>query len=471
MTFRRVLAAQPITAAAVLGFALTLGVWLVAGYFFTHRISAARTRADTVTERYMAAQEQLSNVNSQILLGSVYIRDALMDAASLDHDARPIVEDTFNAVGSIMDRYIPVLDSADERDRIGRLHIEIDEFKRRMIAVLEKASAGSAQEARGLLRTQVVPKRETVIRMSEEVRALNRQRFVRQQTEIAAIYADSQRWFWSILTLAMAASFGIALVAVRHAGRLEHRLQQQAVSDARNAAELQRLSAKLITTQEEDRRTLARELHDEVGQAVTAIKVELAVAQRTILAAGLPGELLNSPRAIADGTLGTIRDLSHLLRPPLLDDLGLVQAIQLYVETFNRRHAIVVALDVATMTTRLPASVETAVYRIVQEALTNVARHARAQSARVSLAHGGQALTLVIEDDGTGFELSELNRIGLGIVGMRERAFQLHGTFSIHSNHSRGTRIVVMLPTAGRTAAAETGVPDSSLPPLAEAHE
>jgi len=469
MTVRPTLS-QPIRAAVLLGFALTLGVWLVAGYFFTNRIRDARTRADAVTQRYMAAQEQLSVVNSKVLLGSVYIRDALMEAATLDRNARSVVDDTFNAIDGTMDRYVPVLDSTVERERIARLRLELDEFKRRMIAALDRAGTGSAQEARVLLRTQVVPKREGVIRISEEVRALNRDAYVKQQADIAIIYADSQRWFWGILTLAMTASFGIALVAVRHAGRLEQRLQQRAVADARTADELQRLSARLIDTQEEERRVLARELHDEVGQAVTAIKVELVAVERAILRAGLPASLLKNPRAIADGTLGTIRDLSHLLRPPMLDDLGLALALQSYGETFSRRHDIEVALDVAAFDGRLRADLETAVYRIVQEALTNVARHARARHVRVLLRLADQVMSLSIEDDGTGFEPADVaHDRGLGIVGMRERILQLGGTFALQSRPGQGTRLEVSVPLIAPVQA----LPQLASPAsrLATAHE
>ena len=111
-----------------------------------------------------------------------------------------------------------------------------------------------------------------------------------------------------------------------------------------NTHDLQRLSAKLITAQEEERRTIARELHDEVGQVLTAIKVELALAQTAIEAAGVTPRVLDDARSIADGALQTVRDLSHLLHPSMLDDLGLRAAIDWYLRGFSRRHDIAVEL-------------------------------------------------------------------------------------------------------------------------------
>ena len=126
-----------------------------------------------------------------------------------------------------------------------------------------------------------MPKREGVIRVTEEAQALNRSAFVQQQNEIASVYRATQRRLWGSFGVAVLVSLGIALLAAVYVGRLEDRIHRQRVKEGENARDLQRLSMKLITAQEEERRVIARELHDEVGQALTAIKVELALAQRS----------------------------------------------------------------------------------------------------------------------------------------------------------------------------------------------
>ena len=456
---RRPTGAISITAAMLLGFGLTLVVWLVAGYGLTVRIQDTRRRAEAATARYLSAQDLLSTVNAEILLGSVYLRDALLEAGPPDGDAHQAVEATYDTVRRMLEAYVPVSDSATERDRVDRLRLEIDDFRRAMLEVLNTASVVSARRATILLRTQVVPKRAVVIRVSEEVRALNREAFIRQQAEVTEIYATSQRWFWVTLSLAIVASFGIALAALRYAGRLEGQLQRQLVVDAQNARELQHLSAKLITAQEEERRTIARELHDEVGQGLTAIKVELAVAQHAIQASGVDARVLNDARAITDGALATIRDLSHLLHPAILDDLGLVAAIDAYVSSFGHRHRIQMDLVQSGLTDRLSPDVETTIYRIIQEALTNVAKHARAARCRISLRRAGDRVTVTIEDQGVGFDASAPGRAGLGLVGIRERAHRLRGSLTIESAPGEGTRLTVDLPAPARQ-------PDADEPPM-----
>jgi signal transduction histidine kinase len=176
-----------------------------------------------------------------------------------------------------------------------------------MLGVLEGDTRLWATDARRLLQEHVVPKRDVVLRVSEQVQALNRSAFVQQQVSTAEAYRLTQRSVWRQLGVAVGISLAIALMATVYAGRLERHLRVQRGRDAQNTRDLERLSAKLINAQEEERRNIARELHDEVGQALMAVKVELAVAQRTIEANGASGQALIEVREIADGALQTVR--------------------------------------------------------------------------------------------------------------------------------------------------------------------
>ena len=262
-----------------------------------------------------------------------------------------------------------------------------------MLEVLESRSARGYEEARLLLQRRIVPQREVVIRASEEVQALNREAFVQQQDTVAEVYRVMQRRVWQQLGLALVASLGIALLASLYAGRLERQLRLQRARDAQNTDDLQRLSAKLITAQEEERRSIARELHDEVGQVLTAIKVELAVAQTAIEASGVSARVLEDARVITEGALQTVRDLSHLLHPAMLDDLGLAAALDWYFRGVSKRYDLRTEFQHEGMQERLAMETEVAAFRIVQEALTNVVKHARATSCRVALRRQGQRLT------------------------------------------------------------------------------
>lgn len=440
-----------IKAALVLGFSLTLGVWLFTGYQFTRRMSEVEAQTAAISARYLRAQERLSTLSAQVLLSSVYLRDALLepDAAALAQQ-RSRLEQIYDDLDEQLDAYVPVLDSAREREQVDRLRAEIASFRSTTRDVLGDTGARSPGEVRAVINSRVVPRRESVIRVAEDVRAFNRTAFLEQQRAIADLHEIADRRSWQWLGAALAVSLGIGLIATVYASRLEGRLQQQHALEAQNAQYLQLLSARLITAQEEERQNIARELHDEVGQVLTAIKVELALAQRQLAISGSAPGLLEELETIADNALKTVRDLSHLLHPSLLDDLGLPAAVDWYLQAFSRRTGIAVEMRQEGMTRRLAPAVELAAYRVVQEALTNVARHAQATSCRVTLRLSGDRVSVTIEDDGVGFDPGAVcamgERRGLGLLGMRERAAQLNGRFSVHSTRGEGTRVQLDLP-------------------------
>jgi signal transduction histidine kinase len=439
----------------LVGFGLTFGIWLFAGNYFLRRMGDIESRTAAVNVRYMQAQELLSDVRGGVLLASLSVRDALLDPKPNTAEYRRQVDEAFGAATQSLSQYVPVLDATEERERVERLRALIEEFRVTIIDVLATDSSRWPAEARELLRTMVVPKRQMVIRLSEAVQSLNRAAFVQQQREVATIYAANQRQLWQTLGVALVASFGVAALVALYAGRLQRRLQQQRSKESQNARELQDLSAKLITAQEEERRSIARELHDEVGQALTAIKVELAVAER-----GPEGDrrtaALQDARSIAEGALTAVRDLSHLLRPALLDDLGLAAAVEWFLRGFSRRHEVRTEFAQRGLEERLAPEIEVAAYRVVQEALTNVGRHARASTCRVSLERDGSTLRLTIEDDGIGFEEAGVAtgaaRPRLGLIGIRERASQLGGDAHVRSVPGQGTTLVVELPARARHA-------------------
>jgi len=463
---------RPIRAALFLGFGLVVVIWLFTGYYFTRRIADVESQAAAINARYARAQELLSTVRAQMLLGSVYVRDALLDGDPGVNEAyRRQVEAADRAVEQAMRQYVPVLDSAAEREQVARLHAEIYNFHRGLQQTLATEAARRPGEARELLRTQVMPRREEAISLSEEAQTLNRNAFIQQQSAIAAVYAGTQRRIWQSLGVALATSLSIALLAAWYAGRLEDRIRRQRERDVQTTQDLQLLSSKLLTAQEEERRSLARELHDEVGQALMAIKVEIAVAQR---ARSLPPDAtaaLADARAIADGVLHTVRDLSHLLHPSLLDDLGLAAATEWYLKGFGKRHGLRTDLRQDGMDVRLAMGTESAAYRIIQEALTNVAKHARATSCRVGLTRAGHTLHVTVEDDGVGFEVDAGRPYdgarGLGLLNIRERVAQLGGTVHLETGPGRGTRLTVEVPAVPRDSGPEAAMTDADRAELA----
>ena len=259
---------------------------------------------------------------------------------------------------------------------------------------------------------------------------------------------------WQTLGLALALSLGIALIATMYASRLEARVERQREQEAQNTRDLQRLSAKLVSVQEDERRAIARELHDEVGQVLTAIKVELGFADNKIDPTSK--HLLEDARLITDRAIQTVRALTHLLHPALLDDFGLPAAIEAHLCPVGERHGMRMEVLHEGMDKRLTPETEAAAYRIVQEALTNVIRHARASTCRVFLQRLPHTLLVTVDDDGVGFDVNAIHQDGgppgLGIIGIRERVAQLSGTLRLESTPGKGTRLTVELPTSLRAS-------------------
>jgi two-component system sensor histidine kinase DegS len=215
----------------------------------------------------------------------------------------------------------------------------------------------------------------------------------------------------------------------------------------------QQLAAGIIKAQEEERRRVAREIHDSPAQSLANLVFRLEVCEKLLAAERLPelrGELAEL-KGLIKGSLQEVRKIIFDLRPMALDDLGLVPALRRYLEGLEEREGLVVNLAVFGHEVRLASAVEVGLFRIIQEALHNVSKHARAASARVTLTYGQEQLLLSVRDDGRGFDLREVERGGragghFGLISMRERAELLGGRFEVKSAPGQGTRITLAVP-------------------------
>lgn len=230
----------------------------------------------------------------------------------------------------------------------------------------------------------------------------------------------------------------------------------------RHEAELRKLSQVRVQLQEESLRSLSRELHDGVGQVLTAIKMDLGMIERS--ATSDPHELqarVREAREQVTELLQEVRTMSQLLRPSMLDDFGLVPTLQWLVEKFTARTRIAVDLRTPPTETRLPPAIEVLLYRVTQEALTNVVKHAQATRVEVTFEVQGGYASLVVADNGVGFDIERFRRTpaagGVGLLGMRERVAYYHGRIEFRSRPQAGMRIVLSLPIDDSTTAAGDG--------------
>lgn len=214
---------------------------------------------------------------------------------------------------------------------------------------------------------------------------------------------------------------------------------------------LRELSGRLLQMQDEERRHIARELHDSAGQIIAAVNMMNPLADRPPTSDS--GEIIQESLGLLSELSTEIRTISHLLHPPLLDEVGLSSALRLYLEGFVDRSKISVDLEIPNDFGRLSRDLETTVFRVVQECLTNIHRHSGSSVARVLISIADHNLHVEVQDEGKGIpprkrvEIERLGRAGVGIRGMRERIHQLGGTLQIGAQtNGKGTIVVARLP-------------------------
>src|SRR6266850_987735 len=244
-------------------------------------------------------------------------------------------------------------------------------------------------------------------------------------------------------------------------GKLEERVTERTVELDTANQNLRELSARVLQMQDEERRRIARELHDSVGQTLAALSMNLTLVRADIERLTKTAAALSDSEALVEDMTKEVRTISHLLHPPLLDEAGLASALRWYIEGFAQRSKIQVDLELPEDFDRLSQESETTIFRMVQEALTNIHRHSGSKLAKVRISRSESDVRVEVEDRGKGMtiakqeELASIGTPGVGIRGMRERMRQLGGNLEIKSN-GEGTTVVAHLPLANvsTTAAA-----------------
>ncbi|MCC7499909.1 MAG: ATP-binding protein [Bryobacterales bacterium] len=295
-----------------------------------------------------------------------------------------------------------------------------------------------------IFRGTVIPQRASLIGLVAQIDALNRRDADAGEARIQALQTRFQRRVESLSVVAIALSLILAMFVILQHRRLERKAASQfaEIQDARRNLRL--LSNRLLAAQEQERRNISRELHDQVGQSMSALLIDLGRAESKLRDTETCREILGSARQIAAESLARVRDLSLLLRPSMLDELGLVPALQWQAREVMRRTNLKVKMIAGDLDHDLPDEHRTAVFRIVQEALHNCVKHAEATEARVVFTVEADGLTVSVQDNGKGFD--PRRQKGLGLLGIEERASHLGGIFSLDSAPGGGTALSVRLP-------------------------
>ncbi len=409
----------------------------------------AQRRVASMHTAHLQAGSALAGIRANVFLTAVLTRDYLLD---LDPGHAPRYLEQFAAIRTSTADSFRILEAAApneaEKRALDQLRQEVTLYWDRTAIILDWTPEQKTQRRTDFLR-QRVRRREDIVNLASQVERLMTENFTREQERIRKADQDFQSSLGWITGIALLLGIGIAGITLARMTVLERNSEAA-------ATELRRLSGQLRTAQEEERTRLSRELHDEVGQMLTGLRMELASMARLQSDAGTEVLLrISHAKGIVEQTLGIVRDIAMLLRPSMLDDLGLTPALQWLAKEMSRSSGIEVRSEIDPSLDSLPEAHRTCIYRIVQEALTNAVKHAGSREVVVTLIDDGHWVVGRIVDDGRGFQSESNQRSGLGLVGMKERVLELGGDLQIASAPGRGTRIEIRLPRPNQPGESE----------------
>jgi signal transduction histidine kinase len=339
----------------------------------------------------------------------------------------------------------PLDRDSDEQLLLAAMQQQLQEGETSCAIVLAWRADLRQQRAYQFIGQQLIPWRTHIFELTTQVSALDERKLVFENLAVAARFQSLESRLVWLVSLSLVAGVLMSLVCGWYILRLERQARQRYDALARSRLELEGLSTRLMEAQEEERRAISRELHDEVGQSLGALLVE--VGQLAKLAP--PEDRVTQAqiaqiKSVAESAVKSIRDIALLLRPPMLDDLGLVPALEWQAREISRRSDMEVEVHSENVSEDLGDETKVTIYRLVQEALNNAATHASAKNAKVNITQNSDKITVEITDDGHGFDSTRQR--GMGILGMEERVRRLGGTFTIESASGRGAIVKAELP-------------------------
>lgn len=401
---------------------------------------------------YLQKEELITEVRRSIWQTSAHVRDFFLSSqpdrpARLRAQIESFRAQTVVTLAKLAAGRAPIPEDEELRRRV-------DEFLRTVEPLATSTQVVPPDQVYHFVQEQVVPRRMAVGLALRDLAEVSQQSLRSRQLQFDESRRAATRRVLLILAGCFALGLGVAYLSVKYAGALETENAKRFIEVSRARHDLQHLSARLLEVQEEERTRLARELHDEVGQTLTALRIEVshALAQAQ---APRTREHLGRARDIAERAVTSVRDISALLRPAILDDLGLCPAVQSQVEQFSRRSGIRATFEDEGVQDSLPDDVKTCVYRVIQEALHNCEKHSRAATIDLKIRQTAGELLVTVADDGKGFAADA--RRGSGILGMSERAARIGGAVTVESAAGHGTRVHLSVPLANVAAAVSAG--------------
>ena len=429
---------------SVFGLGFLLIIMGLSGFASIQETRRIHEQILAVEDNYRHIENLVESIRSDTSRVAVLQRDRLLDQSASPIYRRELagLQDQTEATLGQLRSLQPQQDSKAFERLEGALRSYMD-------AVSAEFRATPASTAKAELNDRFRSQSLTIFSVAEELGKLNEENFESRRRALNQSVYNLQYDIWETILTALVVGAVIAGASIFRITALEKESAEHQEATEQAQERLRQLSQQLVSSQEQERKSLSRELHDEIGQLLTALRMELGNMERLRAATGMDlGPHLDQAKKLAETTLKTTRDIAMGLRPAMLDLLGLGPALEWQAREFSRRYNTPIQLEVDGDLKDLSDRHRTYLYRIVQEGLTNCARHAQAKNIRVRLedSHGRVALT--VEDDGVGFDAHEGVVYGLGLLGLTERVRELSGNIAIESQPGKGTKLAVVLPVS-----------------------
>jgi len=422
------------------GFGGLLILMAFAGLDGIQALRQIRTSNDNIREEFLRRTRLLERIRADVYVSGTYVRDYLLEPESGKAEGhRYSLLETRHDMDAALDAYRRIATPRESTPFAGLVR-ELDAYWQVLEPVFDWTAAERRRNGYPFLRDEVFPRRVAMLGIADQIGRINESQLQDGKVRVDALFEGFVRRMTITIVLTIGLGLVLAAFSIYKILGLE-----QATAESRTA--LQQLSARLVALQEEERRSISRELHDEVGQTLTGVRVELANLSQLIRSGSTESAAkADEIKQQVESSIGVVRNMALLLRPSMLDDLGLVPALQWQAREVARRAGIRVNVDAASVSEELPEEHKTCVFRIVQEALHNCLQHAAARNVNITVAQEPSLLSLAIEDDGKGFNAREEK--GMGLLGIEERVSHLGGRFAVESAPSHGTVLKVLLPLA-----------------------
>nr|AAP58538.1 putative sensory transduction histidine kinase [uncultured Acidobacteriota bacterium] len=403
------------------------------------------TQLDELNTYHHNVDAKLRRLRSDVHLSGIFVRDYLLD---VERERAPEYRQSLSEFRDTNTATLADLRALLNRDddRIVSLQARLEEYWQTFEPLFDWTTTEKILHSASFLRREVVPRREAALAIAQEIEELNNANLTMQRAEVEKRLAALRRDLLRMLGQSLSLGLIVALVAVYRLRVLEKRSDQQRVVAEDAERQMRQLSQQLVATQEDERKNLSRELHDHVGQVLTALRMEIGRIERMRAPADARlGAAVIECKTLVDDMFRTVRNLALGLRPSMLDDFGLQAALEWHVRDLASRYGVDVELTMTGDFDALPDRYRTCVYRAVQEALTNCVRHASARSITVTVTSNGEQLEAFVADDGVGLDQSR-RRNGLGLRGIEERVRDLNGSMTIDALSGKGTKLAIRLP-------------------------